>query len=393
MSLRDIADAVGIGEYNEILEDTYASMSFDDTPAVDIELIDQLEQEWSLFGDFYELVRAIGIQINSDENRSKWVKITARHVMDHKVSDARKVPAPAFDGTVITNMLPFYAQLPSIPLGIAEYLERGFSREEVASLMRSYQGAFKIVKHRTGIPGMDKTYYNWDMLFTKARIFRAEGLQCELRSAPDNVVYLKHRQTGEVLPVINRGMVHRTGLQMLGSEGYEDAEGAFEAVFREDEDAFYGYGVYDSRISTEERTYPKTKWDAYLRPGEDCLSMHIPSGADISPQTISRYINTCRETIRNHFPEHKSTAIFGSSWILNPRLVELTGENSKITAFLKLFVKYPQKVDGNAVFMFVFDGKPKDLHDLEETTSLHRKLKKLYLDGEYLHPFAGIITE
>ena len=42
--------------------------------------------------------------------------------------------------------------------------------------------------------------------------------------------------------------------------------------------------------------------------------------------------------------------------------------------------------------MFVFNGRPENLADLEETTSLHRKLKKVYLDGGYNHPYAGIIV-
>ena len=86
-------------------------------------------------------------------------------------------------------------------------------------------------------------------------------------------------------------------------------------------------------------------------------------------------------------------AIYASSWIIDPKLEELLGPQSKISAFLKLFVKYPKKADGSSVFMFVFDGKPEDLQDLEETTSLQRKLKRLYLDGGCIHTYAGIIAE
>lgn len=393
MTLRELADAVGVGEYNPILESTYAGMTFTDDPAVDIGLIDSLEEEWNLFGEFYDLVRTVGIQINGDKERSLWVKVTAKHVIDHPVNDARKVPAPAFDGTVITNMLPFYAQLPSIPLGIAEYLRRGFTREQVTSMMGCYRSSLKIIKRRTGIPGMDKIYYNWDMLFTKARIFKAAGLQFELRTAPKDVVYLKNKQTGQVLPVMNGGTVHRSGIQILGSQGYEDEEGAYQAVFREDPEAFYGYGVFDNRVDKEEKTFCKTQWEAYLRPGDDCLGMHIPRGTDISPEAVNSYIRAAREMMHKHYPEFGKAAIYCGSWILDPMLADITGPQSKITAFLNLFVKYPQKTDGNAVFMFVFDGKPNDLNDLEETTSLHRKLKKLYLEGGCIHPYAGIIIE
>lgn len=393
MSLREIANAIGVGEYTPALDEAYAAMRFTEEPAVDIGQIDSLQKEWNLFGDYYELVRAIGIQINADEVRAKWVKFSAKYVLEHDATDAKKVPAPAFDGTVITNMLPLYTHLPSIPVGIADYLSRGFTREQVESLMSCYKSALSIVKHRTGLPGLNKTYYNWDINFTKCRIFKAEGLQFELRTIPDAVIYLKNKLSGQVLAVRESGIVHRTGIQMLGSEGYEDEEGAFEVSFREDEQAFYGHGVFDSRVDLEERAFQKSQWEVYLRPGDDCLSVHIPSGTDISKEAVERYISVAREMVRKHFPEHKGTSIFGSSWILDPKLQEFTGPNSKITAFQKMFVTYPQKVDGNGVFMFVFDGKPKDLNDLEENTSLQRKLKKLYLEGGHILPYAGIIVE
>ena len=46
---------------------------------------------------------------------------------------------------------------------------------------------------------------------------------------------------------------------------------------------------------------------------------------------------------------------------------------------------------GSAVFSFVFVRKPENLQDLPEDTSLQRKLKKLYLDGDCIHTYSGAI--
>ena len=46
---------------------------------------------------------------------------------------------------------------------------------------------------------------------------------------------------------------------------------------------------------------------------------------------------------------------------------------------------------GGAVFSFVFVRKPADLHDLQEDTSLQRKLKKMYLEGDCIHTYTGAI--
>ena len=171
MTLREIADAIGIGEYKPFLDEIYENMTFTDEPAVDLSLIDSLQEEWNLFDDYYQLVRAVGFQINHDELRSKWVKVTAAYALAAKTLDeAKQVPAPAFDGTVVTNLLPLYTMLPVIPVGIRTYLDHGFTHAEVKRLVMGYHGGMEIVHHRTGMPGVNKTYYNWLMTFAKARI-------------------------------------------------------------------------------------------------------------------------------------------------------------------------------------------------------------------------------
>ena len=392
MTLREIADAIGIGEYQPFLDELYENMTFTDAPAVDLSLIDSLQQEWNLFDDYYQLVRAIAVEVNNDEKRSVWVKLTAAHALAHPLDLAKQVPAPAFDGTVITNMLPLYTMLPSIPVGIQTYLDHGFSHDELNRLLMGYHGGMEIVHHRTGIPGVNKTYYNWLMTFAKARIYRTDALQFELRQAPADATYLKNKTTGQVIPVISQGMVHRSGEQKLGSAGYEDEEGAFEAIFREDDQAYYGHGCFDNVIDTEEKAFPKTEWEIFLAPGGDCLSIHIPRGMDMSPAALDASLAEGLRMARERFPEHNSKAIYGSSWILDPSLIDMIGPQSKIAGLQARFVKYPQKSDGSAVFMFVFDGKPANLEDLEETTTLHRKLKKLYLEGGFNHTYAGIIV-
>ena len=98
--------------------------------------------------------------------------------------------------------------------------------------------------------------------------------------------------------------------------------------------------------------------------------------------------------IRNtRYPEReKVTCVFGTSWLLNPRLKPLQKPNSRITQFAECFVRYPEKdVDAGSVFSFVFVRKPEDLNDLPEDTSLRRALKKIYLEGDGIHRFHGAI--
>ena len=107
-------------------------------------------------------------------------------------------------------------------------------------------------------------------------------------------------------------------------------------------------------------------------------------------------MRACKDALKlvhERFPEYGvGNAVFCASWLLNPRLKEIQGPQSKITQFEECFTKYPNKdVSGAAVFSFVFAKKPADLHDLEENTSLQRKLKKMYIEGDCIHTYSGAI--
>ena len=392
MELRQIADAIGIAEYPAALDEIYATTAQTNEPACDLILIDRLQEELNFFGEYYDQVRQTALLINADENRSAWIKNAVAYARISKAAQCRTIPVPKADGTLLSAMLPVYILVPLIPAAMEEYRRRGFPEEEIRSLMAGFKGSMRNGQRRMGIPGLDTVYFNWQCLFAKAVIFKAEGLQFELRQLPGNAAYIKNKKTGQVLTMMHKGMVHRSGLQMLGSAGYEDDVGAFEVSFREDEENFYGYPCENHVIATTEQVFPKHTWEIFLRPGDDVLSIHIPRGCDISPEAVDRYFNAGFKIADERYPDYNCTALYGYSWILDPLLEELLGPQSKIAGFQRRFVKYPPKTDGTAAFMFVFNGKPANLADLEETTSLHRKLKQVYLDGGYNHPYAGIIV-
>ena len=392
MELRKIADAIGIAKYPAALDEIYATHAQTQEPACDLALIEQLQQERNFFGEYYDQVREAAMLINDDENRSAWVKTAVAYARVSKTAQCRTIPTPKADGTLVSAMLPVFILVPLFPDAIEQYRRRGFPEEEIRGFTSGFKGSMRAAHRRMGIPGLDTVYFNWQCLFAKAVIFKAEGLQFELRQLPANAAYIKNKKTGQVLTMMNRGMVHRSGLQMLGSAGFEDEEGAFSVSFREDEENFYGFSCVDHVIATAEQTFPKTEWEIFLRPDDDVLSIHIPRGCDMSPEAVDRYFAAGFRIADERYPDYHCKALYGYSWILDPQLEELLGPDSKITSFQRRFIKYPPKTDGTAAFMFVFNGRPENLADLEETTSLHRKLKKVYLDGGYNHPYAGIIV-
>lgn len=391
MELQEIAESVGIAKYPECLNDAYQSAAMDKSPACDLKLIDELQDAFGLFGQYYDLVKDTAIAVNADEKRSLWVKTAAFYAKDKSVTDARRVPVPKADGTQITALLPLYILLPQIPVGIASYRRRGFSEEEIADLVKAYANGIRIVADQTGMPGINWLYYYWLTLYVKAMIFNTDGLQFELRYAPNAAIYLKHKESGEIAMMATAGTFHRTGIQPLGSAGFADEEGSFKVDFSEDDQSYCGHAVIDSRIQTEKTVYPKAQWDCILRPNDQCLSLHIPKKADISPENMERAIASARKIVKERYPEFAGTSVFGSSWILDPQLVELLGPESKISKLVNMFYKYPQKSGGTGVFGYVFPKNYESLATLPEDTSLQRKLKQHYLDGKFIYDYAGFI--
>jgi hypothetical protein len=73
-------------------------------------------------------------------------------------------------------------------------------------------------------------------------------------------------------------------------------------------------------------------------------------------------------------------------------LREILRPSSNILAFQKSYTRIPVQSTGVTVFPFVFQmpaAIPKNLNLLPETTSLQRKVKRLYINGGHINECAG----
>lgn len=393
MDLKEIAEDLGIGQYPAQMDAIYAKFSKTGADACDLTLIDRLQAEYDLFEEFYDLVKAAAVALNADPARSAWIKTATRYAMEVDTEQACTVPMPLSDGTVAGDFLPLFVLLPQIPASIDSYNSRGFSRQELDVLLTAYKGGIRIVESQTGRPGINQAYYDWLTIFAKAEIFYALGLQFQLYRLPEQALWLWNRQTKQLVPLMLMGKFHASGVQCVGSKGYEDEEGAFIPEFSEDEGNFYGHGVFDNVVSPKKQTFPKNIWECVGRPGEACLNIHVPRGSDISRETVLTACKAAMKRTAQQFPEAYATRlVLGISWLLNPTLRQIQGENAKTTQFMECFTKFPRKDPaGRSVFSFVFGKQYDNYEDLPEDTSLQRKLKKLYLDGSCLHSYTGAI--
>lgn len=230
-------------------------------------------------------------------------------------------------------------------------------------------------------------------------LFKLGKYEFELRYMVGTAIYLKNKQTGRIVPVMLEGTYHRDGL-VLGSTGYTDPEGSFQAEFAETEDCYYGHEAVDCYVIAQRKAYPKCEWDCVLRPGDQIMLIHIPQNSDISTEYVMRDIAAARAYVRENYPDWDPVALHSGSWLFDPVLADMIGKESKIVRFGDLFIRYPILSPGTSVFSFVFHQKLPTMQkvpDMEhiaalpENTRLERGIKQLYLDGKAVLNFNGAI--
>lgn len=394
MDLKTLANSIGVTEeYPEGMDKIYQNLSETKQPACDVNVVKQLEMTYHMFGAFYEDILKAADIINGDFLRSTWVRVASAYAEGVSVADACSIPTPAINGTLANDYLAFFVLLPQLVRGVEEYVCRGFSQEELAELFSNFGESIGIVVQRTGHPGVNQDYYNWLMIFAKARIFMAKGFWIELTRLPASGMWLKNKQTGTLLPLALRGPFCADGKHRVGSAGFETCEDTFEISFEETEEAYIGHGVYDCVVSPKTETFLKSQWDCAGKPKEPCLSFHIPTGADISRENVASVLQLARKTAAERFPDLPCQVVYCASWLLDPTVKELAGEQSRLAAFADSFSRYPPKNNGMSVFGFVFPRYQKDYQKLPENTSLQRKIKQHYIDGKFIYFTPGIYKD
>ena len=131
-----------------------------------------------------------------------------------------------------------------------------------------------------------------------------------------------------------------------------------------------------------------------MRKGDPFVSLHIARGADFSREHLDDVISRGFKRMQDIFVGEESPCYAACfSWLLSPALPKMLGESSKISGFSGRFTKIPIKALGTGCFGYVFPGYSCDICDLPEDTTLRRGIKRLYLDGGFVHEAGGIILK
>ena len=341
----------------------------------------------SILGTNYEALLEAATKLRQEPARYLWGQTVAAYFPHATLAEVSALPLPVEDG--VGDPLLLLILLPQLPATIEEYRHRGFSDEDIRNTLKTFRGCTETIRRIHGVVGVDRRYYRWLCLYVKCTIFSYSGFEFELRPFAYNSTVLKNNVTGQLVPIMDGVTLHRSGM-ILGAADFEEPEGSREAKFTETDDSYIGIPAIDGKAAGPKVTYPKAEWSVAVKPGDTVLSIHLPKGVDMSKEHLDAAFTEVLELTDRYFPEANIKALSCGSWLLEPRLAEIIGADSKIAQFGARFARVPLLSAGREVFSFVVPPKLTDLNAIPETTRLERGLKKIYLEGGHVHAFGGV---
>lgn len=391
MTFSQIVKSLGLREYPEKMDAIYEE-EMQLAPLFDRALVDRHHKERELFGAYYaDVVRGLEDLLTKPEAYA-YARVAARYMQGATQNQAKRIPLPEPDGSPALDFLPLFIELPMVDRALREFESRGVSRAQAEEYLHVFRGDIAVNIRRHGRPGLDKLYFNWITLYLYGLIFPCGGFKFNVGTNGRFFYVLKNKENGQVAVLLHDRDIHRSG-NVLGAAGMEDPEGSFHTQVTETETEWTGYPTDENGLVQATLChYPKTQWELAVAPGDAILAIHLPGGMKLSKQITRQAIADAFAHAKKYYADYAPKAIHCGSWLLNPELKEVLGENSNIAAFASMFHLHPTKCDGVSVFNFVFKTSvDPDLATLPEDTRLQRHLKAKYLAGGHHLNFGGFI--
>lgn len=154
-----------------------------------------------------------------------------------------------------------------------------------------------------------------------------------------------------------------------------------------------GY-LYDSdgQVEKELSHLSKDTWNKVLEKGDPVVQIHIPADGPLKEEMVDETLLETKEFIAKYLPDFQYKAFACHSWMMSTKLDDMLDPNSNIVKFGRRFHRLICDGKGEDVFSFVF-LKPNmsfELEELPENTTLEKKIKAHYRQGNVLYEMHGL---
>lgn len=231
--------------------------------------------------------------------------------------------------------------------------------------------------------------FDWNQHAIDAKLFGMGRLQIHLHDKFGGYVSVFKSDTGELVSLADGIRLHRSG-HALGALHFEDEEGSFEGIVTEGEDYYEGYPYLENGlVSPTPVRISKEKYTKVLARDSLVVKLHIPSGSPLDDAAVEDSLNRCREFCAKYYPDFEYKGFSCYSWLCDPQLIDLLGENTNISKFCKRFRALTVPNNGKDVFRFVFKNANIQISDIPTDTRLGRALKAHYESGKAIYDYRG----
>ncbi len=364
---------------------------------------DRLGDRYNVLHKYRDYYKTAAAEIAKDENLCRLLMLLSEVARDraHAVEEFGKFTPPvAADGKreIKYDMLTALVMCATYDYTYGVLTSQNLPKEHIDYAMNVYDGMISTFMARNGgAPGAMSWVWYQDTA-VKGHLFRMGRLEIEVNiKFPDSAIVFRNTIDKEKTVVLaTSGKFHRDGYP-LGSKNFEDETGAFDAFIEETDKSWCGY-PYDERgyLAKDRVTLKKSEWTIALAGGDNVVGLHIPPGGGMTDELVTEAFDMAKEFLATFYPSFDYKAFVGVSWIMNPALATILGDNSNITKFMKRFTPMGIKSQGHGILNFIFlspDPANAVIEDLPEDTSFQRKLKKVYLDGDCIYEMYGFILK
>ncbi len=390
LELQALAARIGITEYPAELEPVFEAICQEGTTVDIVKTIEQLHLEFEPFGAYYDFLLRGAKAIQQDEALLAWITLGILYCMDASEQEAAAFPLPPCDESLERDAFPALLLALEFPETVKRYRAHGFDDAQIKKCLGNLAESLRVHEITQGRVTISKGLYIWMTHYTKARIFDLMGFNFQIKNWHDETILLKHRTRNEYAFLLLKGSFTADGA-VAGIRGAEEIPPLFEATVEETEDAFLGYRANGQRANTVRERFDKREWEAVLRPGDNVIGFHIPRGADFTPSHVENAIAEATGLIARYYPESPCTYTVCTSWMLDPKLLDVLPEQSKIAQFIRHFLLHPSgDTAGDGCMSYVWPGENGSIETLSENTSLQRGIKSMMLRGKFIFWTTGV---
>jgi len=358
--------------------------------------LEDLEREYQLFGSDADAVFAAARQVAETPELCLFAKIL-HYIIGKRAGFSKSFPRLILNKAVEESFVMLFPIAAYVRASSDALRARGVPEDIVLDTLNFLRRNITESREALGKPGFTRYSFSIYSVYLFTNFLWIGRLRFEIHTGFDRCVRAFADNDGKVCTLMCDTKLHRGG-NILGAIGSADEDGAYDADFVETDTYYEGYPVDpETALAKNERVrLDKGQWRPILQPGDAMLKIHIPYGGRLDMDACLNAHARAQEVFKQCYPEYDFKGLVGNTWLFCPLLRKVLREDSNTVRYQKLYHLFPSKNDASTVFLYVFDMEVKsaaevDAAALPENNSMQRGVKKLLLEGNYLHQFNGFI--